>query len=281
VRVRGLFDTHRAATLLGWPKVGLADLVAQRLGVTLDKAHQQSDFSLRPLPPQMRTYIADDVRYLTELGRQVSAAVAAADIVEEVRLDCERLTDEAVVRPAVATFAMKIARTLPPADQAFQLAASTRLHALRLGWAESADVPMGRMLSNAAIQELVTKPPKDRRALSRTPGVRGQVVREHGDEVLGLLAGLRAAADRGELPLPPAPLRDPGRRRREEALKEFRATKATERGVTPSVVLTNPLVDELAATAPTDLEALGRVPYLGEKRVRLYGEELLRVLRDA
>src|SRR5690242_18669736 len=25
VRVRGLFDTHRAATLLGWPKVGLAD----------------------------------------------------------------------------------------------------------------------------------------------------------------------------------------------------------------------------------------------------------------
>jgi ribonuclease D len=281
VRVRGLFDTHRAATLLGWPKVGLADLVAERLGVTLDKAHQQSDFSLRPLPPQMRTYIADDVRYLTELGRQVSAAVAAADIVEEVRLDCERLTDEAAGRPAVATFAMKIARTLPPADQAFQLVASTRLHALRLAWAETADVPMGRMLSNAAIQELVTRPPKDRRALSRTPGVRGQVVREHGDEVLGLLAGLRAAADRGELPLPPAPVRDPGRRRREEALKEFRAAKATERRVTPSVVLPNPLIDELAATPPGDLESLGRVPYLGEKRVRLYGEELLRVLRDA
>jgi len=281
VRVRGLFDTHRAATLLGWPKVGLADLAAERLGITLDKAHQQSDFSLRPLPPQMRTYIADDVRYLTELGRQVSAAVAAADIVEEVRLDCERLTDEAVARPAVAGFAMKIARTLPPATQAFQLAASTRLHALRLAWAEAADVPMGRMLSNAAIQELLTRPPKDRRALSRTRGVRGQVVREHGDEVLRLLADLRGAADRGELPLPPAPVRDPGRRRREEALKEFRSAKALERGVTPSVVLTNPLAEQLATTAPADLEALGRVPYLGEKRVRLYGEELLRVLRDA
>jgi len=281
VRVRGLFDTHRAATLLGWPKVGLADLVAERLGVTLDKAHQQSDFSLRPLPAQMRTYIADDVRYLTELGRQVSAAVAAADIVEEVSLDCERLTDEAAARPAVAPLAMKIGRTLPPAEQAFQLAAGTRLHGLRLAWAEAADVPMGRMLSNAAIQELVTRPPKDRRALARTPGVRGQVVREHGDEVLGLLAGLRAAADRGELPLPPAPVRDPGRRRREEALKEFRGAKAIERRVTPSVVLSNPLIDELAATPPRDLESLGRVPYLGEKRVRLYGEELLRVLRDA
>ncbi|HET6983789.1 MAG TPA: HRDC domain-containing protein [Myxococcaceae bacterium] len=281
VRVRGLFDTHRAATLLGWPKVGLADLAAERLGVTLNKAHQQSDFSIRPLPPEMHRYIADDVRYLTELGRQVSAAVLAADIVEEVQLDCERLTDEAMARPTIAPFAQKIARTLPPADQAFQLAAGTRLHALRLAWAEAADMPMGRMLSNAAIQELVAKPPKDRRGLSRTQGVRGQVVREHGDEVLALLGNLRAAADRGELPLPPPPTRDPGRRRREEALKEFRAARAIERGVTPSVVLTNPLVEQLAAAPPADLEALRRVPYLGDKRVRLYGEALLRLLADA
>ena len=281
VRVRGLFDTHRAATLLGWPKVGLADLAAERLGVTLNKAHQQSDFSIRPLPPEMHRYIADDVRYLTELGRQVSAAVLAADIVEEVQLDCERLTDEAMARPTIAPFAQKIARTLPAADQAFQLAAGPRLHALRLAWAEAADMPMGRMLSNAAIQELVAKPPKDRRGLSRTQGVRGQVVREHGDEVLALLGNLRAAADRGELPLPPPPTRDPGRRRREEVLKEFRAARATERGVTPSVVLTNPLVEQLAAAPPADLEALRRVPYLGDKRVRLYGEALLRLLADA
>ena len=77
-------------------------------------------------------------------------------------------------------------------------------------------------------------------------------VREHGDEVLALLAGLRTAAERGELPVPAAPTRDPGRRRREEALKEFRAEKATERGVTPSVVLPNPLVEQLAATHPAD-----------------------------
>ena len=281
VRVRGLFDTHRAATLLGWPKVGLADSVSERLGVTLDKAHQQSDFSLRPLPLQMRKYIADDVRYLTELGRLVSAAVVTADLVEEVQLDCDWLTDEAVARPAVATLGMKIPRTLPPADQAFQLAAGTRLHALRLAWAEAADVPMGRMLSNAAIQELVTRPPGDRRALSRTPGVRGQVVREHGDEVLAVLGALRAAADRGELPVPESPARDPRRRRREEALKAFRAAKATERAVTPSAVLPNPLVEQLAATPPADLESLARVPYLGEKRIRLYGEALLRLLADA
>ena len=34
----------------GWPKVGLADLVKEICGQTLKKEHQQSDFSLRPLP---------------------------------------------------------------------------------------------------------------------------------------------------------------------------------------------------------------------------------------
>jgi ribonuclease D len=281
VRVRNLFDTHRAATLLGWPKVGLADLVAERLGVTLAKEHQQADFSIRPLPPAMRTYIADDVRYLTELGRQVKAAVEAADIAEEVRLDCERLTDEAVARPTVASFTPRIPRTLPPAEQAFQLAAGARLHALRLVWAEAADLPMGRMLSNAAIQELISRPPRDLRALSRTPGVRGQVVREHGEEVLALLTQLKAAAERGDLPLLEAAVRDPGRRRREDALKAFRAQRAAERGVTPSVVLNNPLVDQLAAAPPSSLEELAVVPYLGEKRIRLYGEALMEVLRKS
>ena len=127
----------------------------------------------------------------------------------------------------------------------------------------------------------MTRPPKDRRELSRTPGVRGQVVREHGDEVLSLLAGLRAAADRGELPVPASPTRDPGRRRREEALKELRSARAAERRVTPSVVLPNPLVEQLAAEPPPDFEALSRVPYLGEKRVRLYGAALLQLLADA
>ncbi len=279
VRVRGLFDTHRAATLLGWPKVGLADLVAEQLGVTLKKEHQQADFAQRPLPPPLRTYIADDVRYLSEVGRRVRAACEAADILEEVLLDCERLADEAAVRPDVARFEPKVPRTLPPNDQAFLVAAGAALHALRLAWAEGADVPMGKMLSNAAISELIGKPPKDLRSLQRTPGVRGQVVREHGDEVLALLARLRAQADRGELPVPPPAVRDPARKKREEALKAWRSEAAAARKVTPSVVLTNPLVEALAREPPPSREALLAVPYLGEKRVRLYGDALLRLLR--
>jgi ribonuclease D len=279
VRVRGLFDTHRAATLLGWPQVGLADLVSQALGAKLTKEHQQADFAQRPLPAPLHDYIADDVRYLTELGRRVRSACQSADILEEVLLDCERLADEAAVRPEVARFEPKIPRSLPPADQAFLAAAGAALHALRLKWAEAADVPMGKMLSNAGLQEILTRAPKDSKALARTPGVRGQVVREHGEEVLQLLRRLRAQADRGELQPPAAVARDPARKKREDALKGWRSEAAAARKVTPSVVLTNPLVEALARERPQSREELARIPYLGEKRVRLYGDALLRLLR--
>jgi ribonuclease D len=285
IRVRGLFDTHRAATLLGWQKVGLADLARERLGVELLKEHQQSDFSLRPLPPGMREYIADDVRYLCEIGRQVREECLRADILEEVLLDCERLTDEAAARPDVgAEFRPKLPRGELRGERLLLAEAmARRLHELRLRWAEAEDLPMGRVLSNAAIAALATRPPANLRELSKTPNVRGGLVREHGEELLAALEALRQQAARGELPTGSGEGReaaDPAWRKRADRLKEFRGQKATERRVTPSVVLTNPLVEALAKAPPFDLEALAQVPYLGEKRVRLYGEELLRLLRS-
>lgn len=283
VRVAGLFDTHRAATLLGWPKVGLADIARERLGVELPKEHQQSDFSLRPLPQDMRDYIANDVRYLVELGRQVREACRAADILEEVLLDCQRMCDEAVARPDVgADWRPKLPRQgLPPAQALLAQHLAQALHALRLQWAEKANVPMGRMLSNMAVTELALKPPTTLKDLTRLPGVRGGFVREHGEEVLGLVRELQGRAARGEL----APqreeregARDPNRRRREDALKAWRTQKAQERKVTPSVVLPNPLLDALAARPPRAADALADLPYFGDKRRALYGEELVALL---
>lgn len=281
VQVRGLFDTHRAATLLGWPKVGLADLARERLGIELPKEHQQSDFSLRPLPAPMRQYIADDVRYLCEIGRQVREECRKADILEEVELDCQRLSEEAASPPEVGSdYRPKFPRNLPLAQQVLARAIAQGLHQRRLAWAEALDLPHGRVLSNAAIAELVKKPPKTMKELANTPRVRGRLAREHGAEIIGLIEQLTQAASRGELPThepkPEAPER--AQRRREDALRAFRSEKAAQRKVTPSVVLSNGLVLDLAKSAPRTLEELARVPYLGEKRVRLYGMELIQLL---
>ncbi|MBZ4421033.1 ribonuclease D [Myxococcus sp. RHSTA-1-4] len=282
VRVQGLFDTHRAATLLGWPKVGLADVARERLGVELPKEHQQSDFSIRPLPPGMRDYIANDVRYLTELGRQVREACREAGILEEVLLDCTRLCDEAVARPDVgADFKPKLPRAgLSPAQVTLANAVAHALHRKRLEWAEKENVPMGRMLSNMALGDIAVKLPANPRELARMAGVRGSFVRTYGDAVLAVVREHVEKARRGELEPEREQKgpRDANRRKREDALKQFRVEKATERKVTPSVVLPNPVLDVLASQPPKSLEELAAVPYFGEKRLQLYGPALIELL---
>ncbi|ATB28255.1 ribonuclease D [Melittangium boletus] len=282
VRVQGLFDTHRAATLLGWPKVGLADLARERLGVELPKEHQQSDFSLRPLPPEMRDYIANDVRYLVELGRQVREECRKADVLEEVLLDCQRMCDEAAARPEVgADFKPKLPKGgLSPAQLLLANTLAQALHRKRLVWAEAENVPMGRTLSNMAITDLALKPPGNIKELSKAAGVRGAFVRAHGEEVLALVRELLEKSRQGELKPETGEKgpRDANRRKREDALKAWRSEQATARKVTPSVVLPNPLLDALASRPPADLDALRALPYLGDKRVRLYGDSLLAVL---
>jgi len=282
VRVQGLFDTHRAATLLGWPKVGLADVARERLGVELPKEHQQSDFSIRPLPPAMREYIANDVRYLCELGRNVREACREAGILEEVLLDCVRLCDEAAARPDVgADYKPKLPRAgLSPAQVTLANAIAHALHRKRLEWAEKENVPMGRMLSNMALADIAVKLPANSRELARAAGVRGSFVRTYGDEVLAVVREQVEKGRRGELEPEreaKAP-RDANRRKREDALKQFRMEKATERKVTPSVVLPNPILDLLASQPPKSQEELAQVPYFGEKRLQLYGPALLELL---
>jgi ribonuclease D len=284
IRVKGLFDTHRAATLLGWPKVGLADLVRERLQVELPKEHQQADFSIRPLPRELRQYIADDVRYLCELGRQVREECRKADILEEVELDCQRLADEALSRPEIgADYKVKLPQAdLSPEERALGNAIALALHQLRLRWAEAADIPFGRVLSNSAVGAIATRRPNTLRELAKTPFVRQALVREHGDEVLAAVRDLRARSGKGELPIAKQPNRpDASQRKREELLREYRTGKAAERKVTGSVVLSNALITELARMPPQSIEELARIPYFGEKRLRMYGRELLQVLGTA
>lgn len=282
VRVRGLFDTHRAATLLGWPKVGLVDLVKEKLGATLKKEHQQADFSQRPLPPELREYIADDVRYLCEVGRWVREACVTADILEEVLLDCDRLCDDAAARPdPEKDYTPKLPRQGLSRDGftvAWHLAHA--LHKKRLEWAAVEDVPMGRMLSNMALGAIATRPPTDLRTMVKLEGVRGAFVRAHGDEIMQLVERIQGEVKAGAL-LPPEEKRDrdPKKKKREDALTEWRKAEANKRKVTPSAVLSNGLIAELSSSPPESLEVLAQVPYFGAKRLDRYGDALLSLLK--
>lgn len=276
ISVRGLFDTQRAATLLGLPKVGLGSLVEERFGVRLAKEHQTADFGQRPLPPELQSYIADDVRYLLPLAEELERELRAKDIWEEFELENERIATEAAEPEALPK------PKLPgPARDALGVAIAEAVDRIRYEEAERRDLPVGRVLSNAAVGAIAAKRPRTIRELAHLQGVKGSFVRPRGEEVLALVADLRKADEAGELPQPPAPPRpDAARRKREEKLRSWRNEAAEARDVVPMVVLPTPLMERLAAHPPADRDELAELPWFGEKRLRLYGDQLLALLHS-
>jgi ribonuclease D len=275
LQVRGLFDTQRAATLLGIERVGLGGLVEARFGVKLAKEHQTADFGQRPLAPELHDYVADDVRYLLPLAAELEKEARDKDIWEELQLDFERIEWESVQPEAPPKLKLP-----PTARDALGLAIAEAVDGLRHREAAARDVPVGRVLANAAMGEIATRRPQDERALGRIPGVKGSFVKVAGAELLAKIAQLTELSRKGQLPPPPRPegRRDPLRREREERLKAWRQEAATARGVTTAVVLPTPVLEKLLSHPPADLEELGQVQWFGEKRLRLYGKALLELL---
>ncbi|MDO4241757.1 MAG: HRDC domain-containing protein [Microbacteriaceae bacterium] len=77
-----VWDTEVAATLLKLPRIGLGKLVADLLGIELDKAHSAEDWSERPLPDEWLDYAAIDVEFLQEIKD-----ILTAQAVESGRTD--------------------------------------------------------------------------------------------------------------------------------------------------------------------------------------------------
>jgi ribonuclease D len=70
---RNIFDTHRAAALLGVRQLALSRLLEIYLGVVIEKKMQRSRWDLRPLSIEQLNYAALDTVYLPSLYRRLEA----------------------------------------------------------------------------------------------------------------------------------------------------------------------------------------------------------------
>lgn len=93
-RPRGeIFDTMIAAQLLGFEQIGLAAMVERYFAVTIAKAGQKSDWSLRPLSEKQLQYAVTDTLHLEALADRV-----AADLEAKGRLAWHRESCQAMVQ---------------------------------------------------------------------------------------------------------------------------------------------------------------------------------------
>jgi ribonuclease D len=288
-----VLDTSVLARLLGEPASGLSALCEKYLGVALSKRMRDHDWGQRPLGPEARRYLADDVRYLHPLADVLVGRAAELGILEEVAEECAYVLARAAEPPRVVAPWIRVKGALErPTEERLRLRA---LANAREDLARRRDVPPGRLLSGESLLALARRPPRDAHDLGRV--LRGSASRD--DELRDALLAALAEAERSisggdadgalgrsrdvpaaELPPPgPLPAERAAMRAREKALLAWRRARADERGVDLQVVLPGHCVADLVARDPQNLEQLAGIPGLGAVRIARDGASLLELLR--
>jgi ribonuclease D len=201
-RPRRLFDTELAGRLLGYPKVGLGTLVADVLGLTLEKTHSAADWSTRPLPQEWLRYAALDVEVLVELRDTLA----------------EQLAEQDKTSWAEQEFAAILAaRPAPPRTDPWRRTSGIHRVRSRRGlamvrelWlerdliAQRRDISPTRILPDAAIVEAARAAPGTLSDLGKLPGFTGRGARRYGPEWLRALRRALSLPD-DQLPESSAP----------------------------------------------------------------------------
>jgi ribonuclease D len=272
--LRNLFDTQQAASFLGWQRTGYAAVVEELCGVKLAKDHAQYDWGTRPIDAHALRYALDDVVHLPEIGAELQSRIAAADLDEELAI-ANRSVEEAAAHESgfdpLRMWRLKGALELRK-DRHAVLAA---LYAWRDQKGRDANFPPGRMIANEPLVALAARAPTEHAELRRVR-LRPAFVREHGDELLGVIS--KALEDPPEVPQRSRRERPSARAAaRAKLLKDWRRQEAERRELPMHVVVPPRAMEWLIENG---CERIDECPELGPKRVARYRDELQRLCAE-
>ncbi len=279
-----IFDTRKAAELLGQQELGLRALTERYLGFTLDKRLQRCDWSRRPLTTAMREYGLLDAVCLVPIYDQLVAELKELGRLDWVLEECQYIARDA--------------RESQPHEAnpyAFRIKGSSRLSTrsiavLREVWnlrekiAQKQDRATFMLLSNQALLEIARLMPRTISGLTVIKSVGRDFLNRYGSE---LQAAIREGleADLSDLE-PPA-----RKREREEllnawegevakSLREARDDLANRMKLPASVLAPSYAIYELAKTRPEILGDLVQCEILLEWQARLLAEDFLPILQQ-
>lgn len=257
--IDGLFDTQVAAAFVGLgPGIGYQRLVADLVGVALEKSETRSNWLARPLSAQQLRYAEADVIHLAALHVQLDQRLAARGMLQWCREDCARLARGAAP-PTHPHWDFKTLWKWSP-DQQTRL---RRLLAWRERTAQRIDRPRLWLFDNPAAVELVDRPPATQAELgARLAGQKGFPKRELASLWALLGAPLQDADFAGFIPIP-APLRDEAERRF-EALRARVATRAAALDLPAALLAPRRVLELLARGLPAPEAAGWRAALLAE-----------------
>ncbi len=271
-----LFDTMWAARVLGWERVGLADILSTYFDVEVNKRYQRYNWGKRPLDPKALTYAWMDSYYLLDLRE-----IQAEELKEKGRWEeaqeifsylCNTVELPEMDNPDKYFWRIKGAHDLPQS----QLQALYKIFLWREHTAERMDRPPVKVMSNRRLLNLAQVMPRSKAEL-QDAGMTHRQINRFGDDVLKALRG-------SPVEVPPPPYENNERppaavADRYHTLKKWRKEVAQRRGVASDVILPNAVLWELAERPPRSMKELVRYTGIGPWRQENYGPDILKILQ--
>lgn len=276
-----IFDTMVAARIMGWPQAGLAGILSEKFGVTLDKSLQRANWGQRPLQAELLAYAKLDTHYLLPLRALQEQALKACDRWEEAQEAFERIQSvEWVDKSFDPNGFWNIAGARDLSAQ--ELAVLQALYLFREDLARREDRPPFKVFDNHSLLALSRAQPATLRDVGLVRGMTSHQVRRYGSGLLETIKLGRGAPP----PLPPRRPESNGRPdsrtvERYDALRAWRSQRAGQRGVDPDIILTNDQLMAIARQAPQTIDALGALGVMGPWKLNEYGEAIVQTLARA
>ena len=271
-----LFDTMWAARILGWPRVGLGDILQEHFSITLDKKWQRHNWGKRPIEPAALSYARYDTHYLLRLRDVQLRELQQTDRLPEARevfADLSRAKYNGHEFTPDDMWSVKGVWDLSGRAQAIL----RQLVVLRDREARRQDRPAFKVIGDKTLLQLAERAPRTLEEMNGIEGMTTSQQQRYGAALLDAVAHGRKE------PIPAPPHRtqiDPEVSARYEALRAWRKQMAAQRGVDPDVIVGNAVLMEIAQRRPRTIEQLPALPWFGEWRRNAYGPALVKVIAN-
>ena len=279
-----MFDTRKAAELIGMTELGLRALTEKYLGFTLDKRLQRCDWSKRPLTVAMKEYGLLDAVCLIPVYDCLVKEVSELNRVDWVMEECEAIGKQA-----------REAQVHEPDPYAFHIKGSSYLSmrslaVLREVWnlreeiAAKHDRAPFMLLSNQALLEIARLCPRSLAGLNTIKSINHDFVNRYGHELeTAIKAGLKAELVDLERPVKPKDreeLLNAWEGELAKSIREARDQVAEKANIPPSVLAPSHSIYDLARQRPQTLGELVQSEILHEWQARLLADDIIPLLEQ-
>ncbi|MBC7693595.1 MAG: HRDC domain-containing protein [Methylotenera sp.] len=271
-------DTAVAASLCGYgDSIGLGNLLKAALGVTIKKGHARTNWSVRPLPPQLLEYAHVDVEYLVATARKLIGELEKLGRKEWALEVSAKWEVVSLYQPDPVGMAQKLARGGRLDQRGY--AALLELMKWREERVRQVNLPRRWVADDNILMDLAHVRPKDIAHLGTFRGINKGELSKSGEAIL---AALHRANDAKDVVLPKLPRPEIPNASEAQALELLRCyvgILADRHQIAAKHLMTAAQLLPLMRSKiehPSDLVARG---VLSEGSSRLIGDEVIAMLK--